>query len=217
MTFVVPMPGTSQATADFASADVQFHGSNQTSYTFTGAACGNAAPDRRLLIFAAALSGSAMGGMNVDGVAATQVAAQDNSTHRAKVFIIDKPTGTTCDIEIETAGGSARHAYACYALYGAGSATAFDTASDTSVPLQGAVDSPAGGVVMAACVDVVSATASWSNVSEDADFVENQSGVNFEHVTCAHAEFEPAQTALSAEVTKTANSAAVLIAVSYGP
>lgn len=145
---------------------------NLTTYTFSGAALGDAAADRTLVILAVGRTAAnqTVASVTVGGSSATVITQPAASIQPASLWYIDYPAGTTADIVVTYSGAGNNCGIGVWALYGLNSAVPVDsqsTINDTTAML---LDVPANGIAIAGSVILQSASTSTpSNLTEQFD------------------------------------------------
>lgn len=208
--------GAEPATIAYASS-----GYDTTSdvYTFSGAAIGTAAANRKLLIWAFRHSSGpdrTVSSLTVGGNNATFLARYSLGTTYLRfieAWIIDYPSGTTADIVITWNGTGQRGGYACYAMYGTTSVV-YDSAEDGN-PDTGdftlSLDLPAGGVgVGAVCGQFGPYT--WTGFTEDFDGSASNIATGGGSVASA-----TLQTGFSVGISDSQTHAKTALALSFAP
>lgn len=187
---------------------------NLTTYTFSAHSLGTAAGDRKIVVAAMGTGGSPGGvsSLTVAGVSAASVIEATNGAQTVSMWIADVPTGATGDIVVTFAAGKNRCGIAVYALYGAGSSTAFDTGSATADPYSDTLNVPANGVAIAAAADTNNTTATWTGLTEDSD-----TAIESTYHGCASAEFTASQSAMTVTCDVAATTAGAMVCASWGP
>lgn len=147
---------------------------NLTTYTFTAKNIGAAASNRKVVIGVFGITGgsTAVSSLTVGGVSAGQVVASYTSGSAegtGALWIADVPSGTTGDVVVTFAGGALSCGIGVWALYGA-AASVTDSGLSTTDPMTDTLNVSAGGAVIAlAGAITVTATYTWTNVTENFD------------------------------------------------
>lgn len=175
-------------------------GSDLSTYTFSSQNLGTASADRYII---ASVTGRAVGtptlsGVTIGGVTATSVVNQVNTaggnTSLAALFIAAVPTGTTGDVVASMSGSFLRCGIGLWAATNLDSATATDSSGSTANDPTYAIDVSADGFAIGCAYNADTATASWTNLTEDFD--EAVEGAGSRH-SGASATFASAQTNLT--------------------
>ena len=181
---------------------------DQTTYTFSAQAIGDAADDRLVLVAADQVDTSAptAAAVTINGDAATIYATATVNFSTVVIFGKVVPTGTTANIVVTWSESAFRTRIDVAAAYGVQSATATDSVTDTgtsSVDLP--IDCEAGGVVFAAVsacntLGTPLTGCAWSNITERSDV---QGENTNERYSTASDAFATQQTALAISATVT--------------
>ena len=175
--FPIIAGGAGDASIVWTEADGQFDaGSPQTTFTFTSKAIGDEGASRRIVVGIIALSSTDRTvTVTVGGNSASEVSAchSADGSSIVSMFVLDSPDdpgGTTATI-VGTVSGAAINGFhiGIWAVYGALSATARDTATDTGEPCDVSLDVLPGGVIAAICLK--NALVDWTGVTEDFDTI----------------------------------------------
>jgi hypothetical protein len=171
--------GASSSIVTFLAGEYRESLADGTSYLFDEVSLATPGPDRLLVVTAHAATNAvaSFSSLTIGGVAAQKVASvgEDVQPSAPTAFFVARlPAGEQADIQLVLSTGVVRAAIGVFALYGAASATPFDSGVATSmggaaIPL----DVPQGGVVLAALgmADAASADASWADMFELYDVV----------------------------------------------
>lgn len=163
---------------------------NSTTYTFSSLTFGTAAADRYIVACFTTRGGGSnadIDSVTIGGVTATEVinatALQATVWNGTAIFIAAVPSGTSGDVVVTYNVSTLRCGCSLYRLTGLGSATAHDTASDTTFSggeLTDTIDVPAGGIVIAASGQDSGTTPgyTWTGVTEEYDEAVE---ANFDH------------------------------------
>lgn len=158
-----------------------------TTYTFSSAALGTAAANRKVVVAACSMvTARTVSSMTINGISASEIsgtyAATASTVNNISMWQADVPTGTTGDIVVTWSGAQNRCGIGVWAVYGA-AATAHATATDTTSPWSQSVAVPAGGILIAAVSGVTATARSWDSpqVEDYDDFIEAdyQSGAHY--------------------------------------
>lgn len=152
---------------------------NLSSYTFSGVAIGTAAATRRVVVCLAldGAGGRTVSAVTVGGVSASQVDTAANTNLLCDMWVATVPTGTTGDIVVTVTGGQVtRCMYAVYALYNTLSATASFNGDDITSAYSISATIGDNSATIAMFGNRGSASATWTNASEDYDAVSAESG-----------------------------------------
>jgi hypothetical protein len=194
----------------------------QTTYTFTTRAIGTAAANR-VVVISCSMEQSGPSGLptvasvTIGGISATQVATvtASDGTEVLEMWEAAVPTGTTATIVVNLNNDSEFCAMGVWAVYGAGT-TKYNSATSNSTgsPISASINSPAGGVIIAASAIGGGGTWTWTNVTENFDATHRSGNRNYSGASLAYA---AAQTGLSVSATPSGggSSAARLIVASW--
>lgn len=146
----------------------------QDIYTFSTLSFGTESADRHIIVGVTARAGGAftIDSVTIGGVSATPIASVTSGTdNKAALFIAAVPTGATGDVVVDTGGADpARMAVVVWAATGLSGTAAHDTSTSTAAPLAAATfDVPANGIAVGVAFTQAAATATWANLSENAD------------------------------------------------
>lgn len=212
MTF--PMPFFSPVLASVATAAIQGvdtagSTSDLTIYTFSGLNFGAEASDRYLAVFASGTNSGtfSISSVSIGGVSATEVVtAGQASSVPSGIYIAAVPTGATGDVVLTFNSTMSRVGMTMARITGISSATATDTASDTTSSLSAGIDIPAGGVCFGGAVssDATPDDITWTNLTE----LEQINVQSVFLLSCSGSAFASAQTGLTVSATETSGTAA---------
>lgn len=147
---------------------------NQSVYTYSAVAIGDAASDRVVVVVAHARSGSGsvISGITVGGVAATKLVESSNATggqSSVGIYGVLAPSGATADIVVTYGTEQLRSVVQVLRCTKIDLAAVADTATVASADRNSAslpIDNPAGGVVIAAGNTAGSSTTTtWANLA----------------------------------------------------
>ena len=205
------MPVTISHTAD------PFSATNATAYTFSGAALGTAAANRKISVgvVGAVLGAPAVSTLTIGGVSASVVIAAEGTDATGEIWAADVPTGTTGDIVVTFASGSGRCCLSVDAIYGAGT-SAHATASSGAATLSASLEIPNGGVATAIAFTGGTSPArthTWANLTEDFDDVIETDNA----YTGAHDAFLVGSTPTITCTPSGAEPRRVMVLASWGP
>lgn len=183
--------------------------SNATAYTFTSHSIGAAAANRVVhvgIVGGSLTTISSPSSVTIGGTAASLNVAVNTGVSNgfsAAIASLAVPTGTTATIVVNFSTTQVRCKIVVWASYGAFSALAFRTGTDTdSDPLTASLDVPAGGFVLAISKAYRASGylgGTWTNVTEDYDGASGE-GATTQGETAASKVFNTAQTGLSVQV-----------------
>lgn len=195
-------------------------GANTNIYTFSSASLGVADTNRHIVVVTGSdgNDGDETTAVTVAGVSATkivQAVGPSGNGGNSAIWIAAVPTGTTGDIVVTYDAGQLASAIAVYRLVNY-SATAYDTASDTTGdPSSVTIDVAADGVVIAGnLIEESVGTAVWIGVTEnyDSDLFADAS------IHYASDKFTSAQTNMTVSCEGTSTSTEhYLVAASFRP
>lgn len=188
-----------------------------TEYTYSGAAIGTAASDRKVVVGILGRSTNpstrTISSVTVAGVSATQAVYVSNTIGNVSAFYVaDVPTGTTGDVVVTWNDTMQNSTIGVYAMYGAASSTPHDTATDIASAYSQTLDIPAKGVGFACGAVQANTTATWAGLTEDADATTES-----ELTTFSSAEFATLQTGLTISMTQGSGTDGVMSMCSFGP
>jgi hypothetical protein len=207
---------TSVATISFASSVVS--AADLTTYTFSAAALGTAATNRKIVVaICGAVSTTAIvSTLTVNGVTATfitgsRVRSPDNE-RPIELWQADVPTGATGDVVVTWSSAQNRCGIGVWAVYGAAAAP-HATATDNSSPYSQNVVVPTGGVIIGASYGLTATSHAWTapmveNYDQTVESTQMQSG------SCYKSEAGETVTVI---VTPNVVDQLVMTAVSFGP
>lgn len=149
-------------------------GTNQTTYTFASQNLGAATATRYIIASITGRSddGSArtISSVTINGVTATINDQQENSGSIAGIACANVPTGTAGNVVVVWSGGMTDCAVSLHYFLDLDSATALSTGKSTADPGTATVVTQSGGIMVAVTRDDDgSATATWTNATEDYD------------------------------------------------
>ena len=156
---------TSVATISFASSAIS--ASDLTTYTFSAAALGTAASNRKIVVAASsAVSTTAIvSTLTVNGVSATYITGSrvrhPDNERVIELWQADVPTGATGDVVVTFSSAENRCGIGVWAVYGA-AAAAHATATDNSSPYSQNVVVPTGGVIIGAAYSLTATSNAWT-------------------------------------------------------
>lgn len=211
------MATTPVATISFASSAIS--AADLTTYTFSAAALGTAASNRKIVVAAsAAVSTTAIvSTLTVNGVTATFITSSrvrtPNNERLVELWQADVPTGATGDVVVTWSTAENRCGIGVWAVYGA-AAAAYATATDNSSPYSQNVVVPAGGVIIGAAYTEGAASNAWTSPmvqNYDQDITE---GTQRQTGACYKSEAGETVTVI---VTPSTVSEAAMTVVSFGP
>lgn len=212
---VSPITGGYVSTAN-SSADT-------AAYTFSAQAIGTAAADRRVVVVTGCVIGGAtaptISSLTIGGVSAAQaVIAGDNLSGQSValgVWSAIVATGTTGDVVVTWSTSAYRSFISVYSIYGTDTSV-YDTLTDDSTdPLTGTIDVPAGGVIIGGHFNHTPAT----NVTYDAGMTEDvDSTVEGSYYSSGHDLYASASTGQTCTINLTTTPTTGCMGVaSWGP
>lgn len=176
---IIPSSVSGGITLNFTASAVS--GSSLSVYTFSSQAIGSAAANRQVVVGVGSVSGSAglITGVTIGGVTAAQVIhSGEGSMENVDIWVASVPTGTTGDVVITHGVSKSRCGIGVWAMYGAATG-ASDTAGSVADPPSAALTIPTGGVGIGYCQTYgVTATYTWTNLTEDFDEVVSGNGTH---------------------------------------
>lgn len=198
---------------DITLTDSSVSGDNTATYTFTSQSFGTAVADRKIAIGVMVRHGSAtVDSVTAGGVSLTQIISLANSVNKCEIWIGDVPTGTTGSVVVSMSASADRCSIGVHRLTGALD-SADDTASSTADPLVASINCPAGGAILGVARSGLSATYSWTNLTERYDEVVEGARTH----TGANDNFATQQTSRSITCTQTASEIPIMVLASFGP
>lgn len=188
-----------------------------TEYTFSAVALGDEAANRKIVVTILGRSTNpstrTISSVTVAGVAATEAVSVSNTIgNRAAIYVADVPTGTTGDIVVTFDLGMQNCSVGSYAMYGAGSSTPTDTATDIASAFSQTLDVPAGGAAFAVAGVQANTTTTWAGLTERYD-----TAVDAECNTGAGVAFAAAQSGLTVSATFGAGTDGAMVTAAFGP
>lgn len=187
--------------------------STTTTFTFSAAAIGTATSDRKIVVgvWAHGHGGVTLNSVTVGGVSASSVVSKIVGDGINELWQADVPSGTTGDVVATFSSNKAACSIIVWAVTGAASA-ANATGTSTADPLTASVTIPAKGIVIGRAICGSSATFTWTNVTENAEYVANTIGQG--GASLAYADL---QTNLAITADQNTGAEPLLTVASWGP
>ena len=188
-----------------------------TTYTFSSAALGTAASDRKVVVTIHGRSTNpstrTISSVTIGGVTATEAVSVSNTIgNRCAIYVADVPTGTTGDIVVVFNDTMQKCAVGSYAMYGAGSSTPTATATDIASAFSQTLNIPANGAAFAVAGNQFNTTASWAGLTENYD-----TAIGSETETGASAAFAVEQVGLTISATFSGGTDGAMVMAAFGP
>lgn len=206
--------------ASISQTDIGANASNLTTYTFSSRSLGGAAADRYIAVAITTRSANArtIDSVTVGGVSAAEVVQVRNgsggNSSIAAIFIAAVPTGTTGDVVVTHNLGVDYCGITVYRIIGSTGASPSSNSSISNNP-SASINVPAGGVACAVAYTQANTSATWTNLTKDADFVtaDTQSRCH----TSAHGAFETEQSGLNVVCNFGSNSLVAFAVAAFEP
>jgi hypothetical protein len=187
---------------------------NATTYTFSSQNLGTADAGRYIAVGVGGRGFASISSVTVGGVSATIVSQLENgsSSNVAGIAIAAVPTGTTGDIVVTWNEAGLRMGISVYRITNLTSPTISDVSTSTANDPSVTLDIPVNGIGMGmALAQTSSGTASWTGMTEDADFnVESQISLSSGSI-----ELEAGETGRAVSINWSAGSSCAATFVSW--
>lgn len=162
-------------------------GTNLNDYSFTGMACGPAAPGRKIIVATLGRVPTSST-CSINSASATRLAGFTQGASLLEFYGLEVPVGTTVDVAISFNATAARAALAVYSLYNASLEIAsgpVEIGNGSGTSLSAPLNVKRGYAVVGATVRDAFGNITWSGLTEDAD-VNVESGQDSFSVASLH-------------------------------
>jgi hypothetical protein len=171
LTGIVLAAAAAPLTVNYTDSDTD--GANSGTYTFTNKSIGTAASGRYVIVVAIGFDGvsNTFTSCTVAGNATTRVLSRGSNQEFGAIFVTNSPvaSGTTATIVVNNSGTANRCAIAVYTVADLPSITPSATVNVQETDPSEGISVVAGGVIIAGAGCTSTGTATWTNMTENAD------------------------------------------------